>query len=108
MPNGSDKNWVRFCAAIDGFRVLHGRWPKRVRLMPLAFVDLASHILTPLGFALVSSIVELVPDDDVVMVAEDNSGAEYNYGERGFPEGEVNPPTCEWFGAAVMRPDLEW
>jgi hypothetical protein len=108
MPNGHGTNWVRVCAAIDGFRVRYGRWPKRVLLMPIAFVDLASDVLTPLGFALVSSVVELVPEEDAEMIAEDDSDAEYNYGHDGFPEGECDPPTRDWFGQAILGPDLVW
>ena len=108
MPNGGDKNWVRLCAAIDGFRVRYGRWPKRVRVMPVSFDDLVGHVLTPTGFALVSSYVELVPEDEAAMIAEDGTGAEYNYGQQGFPEAEADPPTRDWFGEAVLRPDLGW
>ena len=32
MPNGYDRNWIRFCAAVDGFRMRYGRWPDRVRM----------------------------------------------------------------------------
>lgn len=106
MPNGSDKNWARVCRTIDGFRVRYGRWPKRLRLFPLAFVDLASHVLTPLGFALVSSVVELVPEEDVTLIAEDGTGAEFTYGQDESPEGEASPLTREWFGFAVLRHDL--
>lgn len=108
MPNGADKNWVRVCAAIDGFRQRYGRWPKRVRVMPVSFVDLVSHVLTPLGFALVSSFVELVPEDGAAMIAEDGMGAEYNYGELGFTKDELKPSTRDWFGEAILRSDMEW
>jgi hypothetical protein len=106
MPNGDDKNWVRVCAAIDGFRVRYGRWPNRVRVMPVTFDDLVAHVLTPIGFALVSSYVELVPEEEAEMIAEGGSGAEYSYGREGFPEGDVEPPTRAWFGEAVLRRDL--
>jgi hypothetical protein len=108
MPNGGDKNWVRVCVAIDGFRVQFGRWPQRVRITPLAFDDLVAHVLTPIGFALVSSYVELVPEDDAAMIADDGTGAEYNYGQQESPQGKPDPPTREWFGEAVLRPDLGW
>ena len=106
MPNGDDKNWVRVCAAIDGFRARHGRWPKRVRIIPISYVDLVSHVLTPLGYALVSSYVELVPEDDAEMIADDETGAEYSYGKLGFSKKEADPPTRDWFGPAVLRPGL--
>ena len=44
-----------------------------------------AHVLTPIRFALVSSYVELVPEDEAAMIADDGTGAEYNYGEQGFP-----------------------
>ena len=103
MPNGDDKNWVRTCAAIDGFRVEYGRWPKRVRMMEIAFADLVGHVLSPQGFALVSSHVELVPEEDAEMIADDETGVEYNYGQKGFPRGELELPTWQWFGHAVLR-----
>lgn len=106
MPDGGNKNWGRVCAAVDGFRVLHGRWPKRVRVMPISFDNLVTEVLSPIGFALVSSYVELVPEDEAAMIADDATGAEYNYGEQGFPQGELDPPTREWCGEAVLRPDL--
>jgi hypothetical protein len=95
MPNGDDQNWVRVFAAIDGFRVKHGRWPKRVRVMPVSYVDLVSHVLTPLGFALFSSFIELVPEDEAAMIADDESGAEYRYGRQGSVNRKVDPPTRE-------------
>ncbi len=107
MPNGGDKNWVRVCKAIDGFRGRYGHWPKRVRIMPVSFVDLVSHVLTPLGFALVSSVVELIPEEDAEMIADDGTGAEFNYG-REESENAVTPRTREWFGEAVLRDDLDW
>ncbi len=106
MPNGDDKNWIRVCASIDGFRARHGAWPKRVRVMPIAFVDLASHVLSSLGFALVSSIVEIVPEDDAEMIAEDDSGAEFCYGREGFPDDAPEPTTLAWFGEAILRRDI--
>jgi hypothetical protein len=57
--------------------------------MPLGFDDLVGHVLTPIGFALVSSYVELVPEDEAEMVAADGTGAEYNYEQQGFPGAHV-------------------
>src|SRR5438034_169908 len=107
MPNGGDKNWVRVCAAIDGFRVRYGRWPKRVRVMPASYVDLVSYVLTPLGYALVSAFVKLVPEEEAAMIADDESGAQFNYGKEGFPRSNPDPPTREWFGEAILQPDLD-
>jgi hypothetical protein len=106
MPNGDDADWVRVCAAIDGFRVRHGRWPSRVRLFPVALEGLRDHVLTPAGFAVVQSVVELVADAQAPMVAEDGSGATYNFGWEGFVRPRPDEPARDWFGQAILRPEL--
>lgn len=109
MPNGDDKNWMRVCSAIDGFRSHFGRWPKRVRMSRLSFLDLTSNVLTPLGFAVVSSVLELCQEDDATMIADDGTGAEYNYGSgRSSGRGrrlEVETSAYSWFGEAILRHD---
>ena len=107
MPNGDDKNWVRACAAIDGFRSRYGRWPTHVRLFPGALENLRDHVLTPAGFELVMGVVELIADDRAPMVAEDATGASYNYATEGFAERMPDEPTRNWFGNAILRPNSE-
>jgi len=46
--------------------------------MPIALVDLVTNVLTPVGFARASSVVELVSEEDVEMIADDGSGAEHS------------------------------
>jgi hypothetical protein len=106
VPNGDDANWIRVCAAIDGFRSRYGRWPARVRLFPGSLEDIRDHILTPPGFAVVSSILELVADEHAPMIAEGAEGESYNYGQEGFPSPRPEEPALEWFGQAILRPDL--
>jgi hypothetical protein len=74
---------------------------------PFIFEDLVSHVLTPIGYALVSSFVGIVPEDEATVIAEDGTGAEYNYGRQGFPKGELEPTSRDWFGEAVLRANLE-
>jgi len=45
MPNGDSKNWIRFCASIDGFRARYGSWPTKVRV-PNFFIEELQEILT--------------------------------------------------------------
>ena len=112
MPNGGDKNWVRACGAIDGFRARYKRWPKRVCVHPMIFRDLVEHVLTPIGFALVSSVVAIEADQsgdpDLTLVAMDDDGLEYDYGRLGFPEEFGEQGAREWFGSAILRDDLGW
>lgn len=106
MPNGDDASWIRVCAAIDGFRSRYGRWPVRVRLFSAALEDIRDHILTPQGFAVVASVVELVADDTAPMIAEGVAGECYNYGQEGFPKPRPDEPARDWFGQAILMPDL--
>lgn len=105
MPNGDDGDWIRVCAAIDGFRVRYGRWPTRVRLFPGALESIRDHVLTPEGFAVVSSVVELVVDQ-APMIAEGAEGESYNYGKEGFPRPRPEEKASIWFGQAILRPEL--
>ena len=106
MPNGDDASWIRVCAAIDGFRARYGRWPTRVRLLPAALDGLRDHVLTPQGFAVVASVVELTPDEAAPMIAEDADGESYNYGREGFVSPRPEEATRDWFGQAILVPDL--
>ena len=106
MPNGDDKNWVRFCVAVDGFRARYGRWPTRVRMMDVCYADLIGHVLSPPGYALVSTFVELVAEEDAAMIADDGRGAEFNYGREEFPGNRPEPSCREFFGDAVLRREL--
>jgi len=103
VPNGHDKNWIRVCAAIDGFRVRHGRWPTRVRLFPVALAELRDHLFTPADFAKINSKIALVADD-APMVAEDDTGATYNYGKEGFSKQKPDVSAAEWL-AVKPKPE---
>ena len=106
MPNGDDADWVRVCAAIDGFRARYGRWPTRVRLFPAALEGLRDHVLTPQGFAVVASVIELVADGAAPMIAEGAAGESYNYGRERFAKPRPEEPARDWFGQAILAPDL--
>lgn len=95
MPNGYDKNWVRLCAAVNGFRAEYGRWPTRVRLYAGALEDLRENVFSPESFARLTAKLRLVPDD-TAMVAEDDEGRQYSYGEKGFPSSRPTPTAQEW------------
>jgi hypothetical protein len=97
MPNGVDKNWVRFCAAVDGFFLEFGPWPTRVRAFPVALDDLRS-LFRNESFDRITAKLELVPGGSL-FVAEDDA---YSYGDRGFPASRPRPRAEEWLG---VHPD---
>jgi hypothetical protein len=104
MPNGHDRNWIRLCGAIDGFRARYGRWPTRVRVFPAALIDLRDFLFAPDDFARITAKVALIADE-APMIAEDDSGAKYNYGEEGFPRERPTPSAADWLGVeAKQRP----
>ena len=98
MPNGHDKDWVRLCAAIVGFRVRYGRWPTRVRMHGLSLDDLRKHVFSRPDFAKLERKIKLVADSEMGMIAEDDSGARYDYEKEGFPPLRPQPAAAEWLG----------
>ena len=96
MPNGHDKNWVRLCAAINGFRGHYRRWPTRIRMSPLSLKDLRNHLFSKHDFCRIEAKVKLVSDEGAGMIAEDGSGASYSYGDEGFPNSVPAPSAIDW------------
>jgi hypothetical protein len=97
MPNGSDKNWRRLCAAIDGFRVKYDRWPTRLLVHPAILANIRDHLLTSEDYAKVCGKVAIV-EDDGPMVAEDDLGGRYSYGNEAHPIGETTLQASVWLG----------
>jgi hypothetical protein len=98
MPNGIDKNWMRMCAAINGFRARFQSWPVRVRLPE----DAISGLFTPKSLAKIEEKLTLV-EDGSPYIAEDDTGGSYNYGKEG---GGAQPdiPAHIWLD---VEPDSE-
>ena len=107
MPNGGDRNWIRLCAAVDGFRLRYGRWPTRVRLLPEALQDIRDHILSPADYDRVTRQLRLIPAN-AGMIAEDDLGGRYDYGSEGFPSAQPDIRAETWFGNPELNPDLGW
>lgn len=97
MPNGADKNFVRLCAALNGFRLRYGKWPTRVVIHPISLEDLREHVLSSRDFRVVAAKVHLV-EGDAGFRAEDDEGNEYHYGEEGFPDEEPTLSARDWLG----------
>ena len=107
MPNGADKNWVRLRAAINGFRLRHGHWPTQIRLHPVSLANLRDHVFEQGVFRQIEQRLTFVPDDKAGMVAQDASGAEYNYGTEGFPPTRPDVDAREWLGNPRLNPQME-
>jgi hypothetical protein len=100
MPNGSDCNWIRFCAAVDGFRYRFGEWPSVVRLGSGYVADL-QHILGDKGFETLQEKLTLRIDEQANFIAEDEAGRTYDYSSEGFSPEQPSPSAIEWLEGSL-------
>ena len=104
MPNGADRNWVRFRAAVDGFRYRFGEWPSTLRLDS----KLATNLRDFLGddaFRALQGKLTIHIDEQAKFIAEDERGRKYDYSREGFPPEQPRPSVEEWLGVV---PESEW
>ena len=102
MPNGSDRNWIRLCGAINGFRVKYRKWPTKILLPASILDDLKQCVFSEEVFAKIEEELSFVIED-LHIVAADDSGNSYSYGELGFPKRRPDITAQEWLS---VEPDL--
>lgn len=102
MPNGEDKNWVRLCAALEGFHFRYNSWPALVHLPELCLRDLKEHLFSPEDFQRIETKLQFFIDEDR-FAALDKNGRVYDYMEEGFPDSEMDPGAGEWLGVAPRQ-----
>lgn len=95
VPNGDDKNWIRLCGAIDGFRVKYGKWPTKILLPEGILNDLKQHVFTKERFAKIEEKLAFVIEG-LPIVAADDKGNSYSYGDLGFPKKRPEIIAQEW------------
>jgi hypothetical protein len=103
MPNGHGRNLSRLMMALEGFRALHGHWPKRVRLEQ-GYIDDFQNLLTGKGYQQLISKLSLVPDSLDGMRAEDDQGNSFTYGADPSPEIPADVKSFDWLGSLEMNP----
>ena len=94
MPNGESKNWVRLCAATDGFRVRYGAWPTMIKIPQIIIDDLQCY-LRDVMFEKVGSRLRVI-EDDTGFIAADDQGRQYDYAQEGFSEVSPDVPARIW------------
>lgn len=104
MPNGADRNWVRFRAALDGFRYHFGEWPSSIRINSGDTADLRD-FLGDDAFKVLQEKFTIRIDERAKFIAEDELGREYDYSRQGFPPEQPLPSAEEWLGVV---PESEW
>jgi uracil-DNA glycosylase family 4 len=87
-------------AIINGFRVRYKSWPSKIRLPKPILIDLKT-LFREQTFAKIEDRLELIVDNTPI-VAEDEYGRTYSYGEQGFPEHHPEIGAKEWLG---IQPD---
>lgn len=91
-------NLVRILQALDGFFARHRCWPSVISLCADCLVDLATHHLTPFGFFLLQSKVELRVIPEVSIIAQDDAGRTFDYGREGWTFENDGIPARVWLG----------
>ena len=104
MASPGSKSLVRLLAAVEGFYSRYGHWPTRVRLFPGLIEDIKSNILTNKQYQSLTARIELVPDSEASVIAEDNEGNNYDYGKEGFPKEKPKVRAGEWLGLQHLEP----
>jgi hypothetical protein len=102
VPNGEDKNWVRLCAALDGFFVRYGRWPTRIRL-PIYAIEDFRHLFAPESFRRLMEQFDVVVDPHY-FAAESDGGRRYDYMRESFPSTRPLVPAPVWLD---LHPDAD-
>lgn len=62
MPNGVDRNFVRYISCISGFRATFNHWPTRVRLDP-SFIEELKEVMASEDYQKMSQKITIIPDN---------------------------------------------
>lgn len=103
MPNGHDRNWTRLCAAVDGFRARFGRWPTCVA-MERGYLDDLQRMFNAQDLATIQGKIELRLREGAHMIAADDAGNAYDYGQEGFSDSSEHL-AMGWFGVEPIDED---
>lgn len=88
---------VRVVEALKGFRTKHGYWPTSLEAPPLTISLLATHHLTPLGFFLLQSKLDVIEADEERIIARGEGDDAFDYGAEGW-RGEHQHDALVWLG----------
>jgi hypothetical protein len=103
MPNGATRNWVRLCAAVDGFRARHKSWPSRIIIGELEYENL-KEVFLPETFSLIEQKLQFVVKKELAMAAEDQQVRRYDYAKKGFCSMRPDISAREWLSVEPNGP----
>lgn len=88
---------VRVIEAINGFKSKHGYWPSTIAADAELVATLATQCLTPLGFFLLQSKIDIVIGESCKLIANGNDRDVFDYGDEGW-QGEHRHDARQWLG----------
>jgi hypothetical protein len=104
VPNGVDRNFVRFISCISGFKSTFNHWPSKVRVDP-SFIKELKEAMNSADFKKMTSKIQLVSDDsnpwDGLYISEDAEGNTYDLMKNGH--GPSQKDVLDWLG--IQWPD---
>lgn len=90
---------VRVIEALNGFRSKFGYWPSSLEMEAEAIAHVATELLTPFGFFLLQSRVQIINAHEQKVVAKGHPGDEFDYGEEGWrSDGKHEHDARAWLG----------
>jgi hypothetical protein len=101
VPNGFERNWMRLCFTVAGFRIRFGAWPSRLRISLAVLENIERDLLTPTSVAKLKCKLDLVADGSE-FVAEDETGRTLGYDEAEFADRAVERVEA-WLGVTIDR-----
>ena len=79
---------VRLIEALNGFKTKFGHWPTTLEAGAETIAFLATTSLTPLGFFLLQSKVNLVTGEQGKIIAKGARGEVFDYGNEGWQNSD--------------------
>ena len=81
MPNGADRNFVRYISCIAGFRAKFNHWPTKIRL-DSNFIEELKEVMKHEDYKKMNLMITIIPDNsnpwDGLYIAEDEEGNTYD------------------------------
>lgn len=102
MPNGVDRNFVRFISCIAGFKIKLNHWPTKMRLDP-NFINELREVMDIEDYTKLNHKIKLIPDEsnpwDGLYIAEDDEENTYDLMQSGYASQKID--VLEWL-------DIKW
>lgn len=93
---------MRVVATLAGFRARYGRWPEAIDIDPGMLAAMATELLTPLGFFLLQSKLEVTTHVSGTVVARSSQQGEpvqkFEYGETCDRPEISSSAVADWLG----------